>query len=94
MRTKSIQKREIKRVDKKEIKRFEKIVPRVLYGSVEFEEAYGICETKLSDLRSEGLPCCICGKTFIYYPREVDEWIKTNKRVQTVKIKQPCDTAI
>ena len=66
--------------------RIEKIAPRVLRGSDEFEAAYGIAETKLSKMRTDGLPCCIDGRMFIYYPDEVDEWIKKNWRVQTVKI--------
>ena len=68
--------------------RIDKIQPRVLRGSDEFEAAYGIAERKLSQMRTDGLPCCLDGKIFIYYCDEVDEWIKKNWRVQTLKLKE------
>ena len=62
----------------------DKIIPLVLRGSDEFEAAYGISEKKLSQMRTDGLPCYNDGKIFIYYPDEVNAWIKKNWTLQYV----------
>ena len=69
--------------------RIDKIQPHVIYGSDEFEAAYGISEDVLASLRSDGLPCYTRGKHFIYYYNEVDDWIKKNLKlvVPSIKIK-------
>jgi hypothetical protein len=54
------------------------IEPLTIRGDVEFYEAFGINAKKLAEMRSCGLPCYYDGKCFLYFPGEVEAWIKTN----------------
>jgi hypothetical protein len=61
--------------------RRDNIEPRILRGDAEFFKAYGMDKRKQSEMRTKGLPCYHDGKCFIYYPEEVDTWIKNNWRL-------------
>jgi hypothetical protein len=64
------------------------IDPLVIRGDVEFFNAYGIPAKKQAEMRDKGLPCYHDGKCFIYFPDEVDTWIKTNWRLNLPTIFQ------
>ena len=54
------------------------IEPLVIRGADEFFKAYGIATDKQSEMRKKGLPCYHDGKCYLYFPDEVENWIKAN----------------
>ncbi len=59
------------------------IQPLVLVGDNDLAQAIGMSSPQsLAKLRKEGLPYGYNGKSFVYFPDEVAEWLKKHWAVQ------------
>lgn len=57
------------------------IKPIMLVGDKDLAQAVGICDRELlAKFRAEGMPYGKLGKSFVYFPDEIEKWFK--KRAQ------------
>ena len=68
-------------------KRRTNIEARVICGGIEFQEMFGINESRQAEWRSMGLPYYQDGRCYIYYPDEVDKFIKDNFRISIPELR-------
>jgi len=59
----------------------------VIRGEDEFQQAYGIPPTKLAEMRKNGLPTHSDGKCMLFFPDDVEKFIRENWKVITPEIK-------
>jgi hypothetical protein len=62
------------------------IEPQTIRGDVEFFNAYGVPPKKQAEMRDSGLPCYHDGKCYVYFPEEVNQWIKKNWKLNLPNI--------
>ena len=59
----------------------------VIRGEDEFWQATGIPATKLAEMRKDGLPTHSDGKCMLFFPSDIEKFIRENWKVITPEIK-------